>query len=102
MWAGGLTEVLRISAMAAAYDIPVVPHCSGPYSNHFVISQPHSPFCEFLITSPDGDRVMPLFGDLFEGEQLPENGSIQVSDAPGFGLELRRDAVPLRRPYNEA
>ena len=23
MWAGGLTEVLRICAMAAAYDLPV-------------------------------------------------------------------------------
>ena len=71
MWAGGLTELLRICAMASAYDIPVVPHCSGPYSNHLVISQPNCPFSEFLITSLRGEEVRPLFGNLFEGEILP-------------------------------
>ncbi len=55
MWMGGLTEALRVSAMAAAYDIPVVPHGSGPYSYHFVTSQPHIPFGEYVNTSPAGD-----------------------------------------------
>ncbi len=26
MWMGGLTELIKVAAMAAAYDIPVVPH----------------------------------------------------------------------------
>ena len=39
MWVGGLTETLRIAAHAAAYDTPVVPHGSGPYSYHFIASQ---------------------------------------------------------------
>ncbi|KAJ8093004.1 hypothetical protein PM082_011324 [Marasmius tenuissimus] len=30
MWLGGLTELLKMSAMASTYDIPVVPHGSGP------------------------------------------------------------------------
>jgi L-alanine-DL-glutamate epimerase-like enolase superfamily enzyme len=98
-WVGGLTEALRVSAMAAAYDIPVIPHCSGPYSNHFVMSQPHCPFCEFLITSPKGDGVQPIFGDLFEGEVLPEDGLIHLTDRPGWGLKVRRDVVDLHRPY---
>jgi L-rhamnonate dehydratase len=34
MWMGGLTEAIRVSAMAAAYDIPVVPHGSAGYSYH--------------------------------------------------------------------
>lgn len=99
MWAGGLTELLRICAMASAYDIPVVPHCSGPYSNHLVISQPNCPFSEFLITSPRGEEVRPLFGNLFEGEILPERGLIGVSEEPGWGLRVRREAVELRRPH---
>ena len=33
MWVGGMTELLKISAMAAAYDLPVVPHGSGPLGN---------------------------------------------------------------------
>ncbi len=99
MWLGGLTEALRVSAMAAAYDIPVVPHGSGPYSYHFVMAQAHSPFCEYLITSADASRIEPVFGALFENEELPENGRIRPSDEPGFGLRLRQDAVALQRPY---
>lgn len=33
---GGLTELLKLSAMASAYDIPIVPHGSGPYSYHAI------------------------------------------------------------------
>ena len=99
MWLGGLTEALRVAAMAAAYDLPVVPHGSGAYSYHFVMSQPHCPFCEYLITSPAADRIEPVFGTLFEGETLPENGRMRMDDRPGFGLELNRDAVTLERPY---
>lgn len=101
MWVGGLTELLRISAMAAAYDIPVVPHGSGPYSYHFVISQPHSPFVEYINTSPAADVVQPVFGRLFVEEPLPERGRVQPSGVPGWGLELDREAVRLTRPYAE-
>ncbi|MGF6233304.1 L-rhamnonate dehydratase [Inquilinus ginsengisoli] len=96
MWAGGLTELLRIAAHAAAYDIPVVPHGSGPYSYHYVMSQPNAPFCEYVANSPDGRSVQPVFGSLFRNEPVPQNGRLDVSDAPGFGLELNPDA-PLRR-----
>lgn len=88
MWVGGLTELLRISAHAAAYDIPVIPHGSGPYSYHFIASQPHSPFCEYVAASPDGRSIRPVFGDLFVGEDLPANGRLKVSPKPGFGMEI--------------
>ena len=94
MWVGGMTELLRVSAMASAYDIPVVPHASGPYSYHFVVSQPNSPFQEYLANSPDGKSVLPVFGDLFLNEPIPTKGYLDVSelDKPGFGLELNPKA----------
>ena len=94
MWVGGMTELQRISAMAAAYDIPVVPHASGPYSYHFVISQPNAPFQEYLANSPDGKSVQPVFGDLFVNEPIPSKGYLDVSqlDKSGFGLELNPKA----------
>ena len=94
MWVGGMTELQRISAMAAAYDIPVVPHASGPYSYHFVVSQPNAPFQEYLANSPDGKSVQPVFGDLFVNEPLPTKGYLDVAqlDKPGFGLELNPEA----------
>ncbi|WP_306120152.1 MULTISPECIES: L-rhamnonate dehydratase [unclassified Roseitalea] len=102
MWLGGLTEALRLAAMAAAYDIAVVPHGSGAYSYHYVMSQPNCPFCEYLITSPEADRLEPVFGTLFENEAIPQDGRLVLSDEPGFGLELNRGAVPLNRPYAES
>ncbi|KWU42802.1 enolase C-terminal domain-like protein [Rhodotorula sp. JG-1b] len=88
MWLGGLTELLKVSAQAAAYDIPVIPHGSGPYSYHYIMSQVHSPFCEYIANSADGKSIAPVFGNLFLNEPVPHGGSIDVSDAPGFGLEL--------------
>ena len=97
MWCGGLTELLRISALAAAYDIPVVPHGSGAYSYHFVITQPHCPFCEYLNTSPDCLSFPAVFGDMFENEILPVNGHIRLTDEPGWGLRISRKELNLRR-----
>lgn len=90
MWVGGLTELLKVSSMASAYDLPVIPHASGPYSYHFVVSQANSPFQEYLANSPDGKSVMPVFGNLFTNEPIPTKGYLDVSelDKPGFGLEV--------------
>jgi L-rhamnonate dehydratase len=93
MWVGGMTELLRIAAHAAAYDTPVVPHGSGPYSYHFIASQTGAAFCEYVAASPDGKSIQPVFGDLFVGEQLPQNGKLKLSDKPGFGMELRDRAM---------
>ena len=100
MHVGGLTEVLRIAAMAAAYDIPVVPHCGGSYSYHFSITQAHSPFVEYFNASTVGDQIVPSLGPMFLGEPLPEGGRITLSNDPGWGLTLDRDTVLLRRVYN--
>jgi L-rhamnonate dehydratase len=99
MWVGGLTELMRIGAMAAAYDIPVVPHGSGAYSYHYLITQPTVQFGEYVNMSPGGDVLVPLFGDMFSGDPLPQDGAVVVGDAPGFGLTLNRDAVTLQRPF---
>ena len=98
MWLGGLTELLKVSALAAAYDIPVVPHASGNYSYHFVASQTNTPFQEYLANSPDGESVQPVFGNLFVDEPIPVKGYLDVSvlNKPGFGLEINH-AAPLVR-----
>lgn len=98
MWVGGLTELLRVNAQAQAYDIPVVPHASGPYSYHFVFSQTNTPFQEYLANSPDSTAVLPVFGTLFKEEPIPINGKMKVTvlDKPGFGVELspRANLIP--------
>ncbi|MGN6488213.1 MAG: L-rhamnonate dehydratase [Devosia sp.] len=96
MWVGGLTETLRIASHASAYDVVVVPHGSGPYSYQFIASQTGPAFCEYVAASPDGKSIMPVFGDLFEGEAMPVEGKLRISDAPGFGMVLAgRDGLEL-------
>jgi L-rhamnonate dehydratase len=95
MWVGGLTELLRIAAHAGAYDIPVVPHGSGPYAYHFIASQPQAAFCEYVAASADGRSILPVFGALFVNEDTPKNGKITLSERPGFGMEIA-DRTMLR------
>ena len=63
-WCGGLTEARRIVAMAASYDIPVIPHGSGPYSYHLQFAFNNCPVGELINLSPDADRIVPIFGGL--------------------------------------
>lgn len=88
MWVGGLTELLRIAAHAGAYDIPMLPHGSGPYSYHFIATQTNPPLCEYVAASPDGRSVLPCFGRLFDGEEVPVNGRVRLNDRPGFGMTI--------------
>ncbi|KKB11043.1 rhamnonate dehydratase [Devosia geojensis] len=98
MWVGGLTALLQIAAQAAAYDIPVIPHGSGPYSYHFIMSQPGPALCEYVAASPDGRSIRPIFGALFSGEDLPREGRLKLSPAPGFGMEIADRA--LLKPFS--
>ncbi len=98
-WCGGLTEVRKIAAMAAAYDILVVPHGSSIFSYHFVLASTSSPFAEFLVMSKGADRIVPMFGELFVDEPVPVNGYLELTDKPGWGVELNRKSTKLERPF---
>jgi L-rhamnonate dehydratase len=96
-WCGGITELIKISALADAYGALVVPHGSSVYSYHFVITRTNSPFSEFLMMAPEADEVVPMFSPLLVGEPVPVNGRMKLPDTPGFGVELNPD-VELIRP----
>lgn len=98
-WCGGLTELLKIAAMASAEHKLVVPHGSSVYSYHFAIASHVTPFAEFLMMAPQADRIVPMFDPLFANEPVPENGLMDVPDRPGFGVELNPD-LTLDRPFN--
>ncbi len=87
-WCGGLTELLKIKALASAYNRLVIPHGSSVYSYHFSIASDATPFSEFLMMAPKADKIVPMFDPLFENEPVPINGLMNVSDQPGFGVEL--------------
>lgn len=100
-WCGGVTELLKISALADARGKLVVPHGSSVYSYHFVITRHNSPFAEFLMMHPEATEVVQMFAPQLLGEPVPENGRMRVSalDRPGFGVELNPE-ITLHRPYS--
>ncbi|GLK83609.1 L-rhamnonate dehydratase [Ancylobacter defluvii] len=99
-WCGGVTELIKISALADAHSALVVPHGSSVYSYHFVITRQNSPFAEFLMMHPVPDQVVPMFTPLLLDEPVPVNGRMKASvlDKPGFGVRLNPE-VKLHRPY---
>jgi L-rhamnonate dehydratase len=97
-WCGGITELVKISAMADARGVLVVPHGSSVYSYHFVVTRHNSPFAEFLMMSPGADVVVPMFSPLLLDEPVPESGRMKVPERPGFGVSLNPDCK-LVRPF---
>lgn len=97
-WCGGITELIKISALADARGVKVIPHGSGVYSYHFVITRTHSPITEFIMMSPAADRVAGQFEPLLVGEPVPEGGRLRLPDRPGFGVDLNPE-TKLDRPY---
>lgn len=97
-WCGGITELLKISALADAHGTMVVPHGSSVYSYHFVVTRTNSPFAEFLMMHPTADEIVPMFSPMLVGEPVPVNGRLRVPETPGFGVELS-DAIEKHRPY---
>jgi len=88
-WTGGLSELIKIVDLAAAYDIPVMPHRGGmAWSLHAIIARPECPLAEGLVLTEEEASY-----SLFSGEPVPQQGTLGVSDAPGFGLSMQRDRL---------
>ena len=95
-WCGGITETLKIGALASAYDLPVVPHGhSTPTTCHVIASQPPNlfPLLEYLIK---WNTVHQYF---LKTPIHPVQGEVKVSqlDRPGIGMELDESKVLERR-----
>jgi L-rhamnonate dehydratase len=88
-WCGGLTEMRRIGALAAAYDIPVIPHGGGLNgSSHFILSQVNSPWAELFLPPPGGPKeVYQLFEENYSITRGPEGIYMRPPERPGFGWD---------------
>ena len=88
-WAGGLTEMIKICALASVYDIPVIPHHGAIASTQLIASQTiiTCPMQEYLIQH--GAR-----GQFFHKEPVvPVDGYIALPDRPGIGIELDESKI---------
>ena len=98
---GGLTEALRVCALAGERGLLVVPHLwntgiSVAAAVHLAAVTPHCPFIEFLPPELSGSA---LRRELLVEEPRMVDGALPLPAAPGLGVELDREAL---RRFEEA
>lgn len=89
-WCGGLTELRKIGAMAAAYDIPVIPHGGGlSDAAHWILATTNSPWSELFLPPPGGPKeVYSMHEEQYGISRGPEGIYMRPSSKPGFGRDL--------------
>ena len=89
-WCGGLTELRRISAMASAYDIPVIPHGGGLNGSiHYTIANVNAPWAELFLPPPGGPKeVYQLFEENYNITRGPDGIYMRPHERPGWGWDI--------------
>lgn len=92
-WCGGLSELRHIGALAAAYNISVIPHAGWQYGgSQYILATVNSPWCEMFMPPPGGPpEVYKRFEEENNITRGPEGIYMRPPDRPGFGWELTVD-----------
>jgi L-alanine-DL-glutamate epimerase-like enolase superfamily enzyme len=80
---GGVTEWMKVAAMAQAWNRPVASHLFHDFSVHLVAAAPNGLFVEY----------MPWWDVIYEEPLRVKDGHIEVPDKPGWGLKLDSQAL---------
>ena len=89
----GITEWLRVAALAAGYGLHISGHCAPNLHAHVAAAVPNLRHLEYFH-----DHVR-IEDELFDGALDPTGGVLRPDQGrPGLGLSLReRVAAPYRR-----
>ncbi|MGF0117868.1 galactonate dehydratase [Promicromonospora sp. Marseille-Q5078] len=99
--AGGITEVRKIAAMAEAYDIAVAPHCPlGPIALAACLQLDAVAYNAVIQEQSLGIHYN-TSNDLLDYVVDPSvfayaDGSVEIPDGPGLGIEVDEDYVRER------
>ena len=78
---GGITQWLKVAAMAEAYNLPVISHIMPEISMHLVAGVPNGLTVEYI----------PWAALLFEDVPKFADGELTVPDRPGMGLNFNEE-----------
>lgn len=90
---GGITQARKISALAEAYGVPVIPHAGQMHNYQVVMASLNSPMAEYfpIVGVEVGNE---LFWYLFAGEPKATDGFIDLDDTvPGLGLSIDEEKL---------
>ena len=80
---GGVTEFMKVAAMAQAWHRPVASHIFHEFSIHLIAAIPNGLIVEY----------MPWWEIIYENPPQAVDGSMTLSKDPGWGLTLNRAAL---------
>jgi L-alanine-DL-glutamate epimerase-like enolase superfamily enzyme len=89
-WTGGISELVKLCALASAFDVPLVAHGHSllPALHVAGAQSPTTvPYVEYLIRHQENKQFFhkPIY--------RPENGAVQLPSLPGLGLVLDSEKV---------
>lgn len=94
IWAGGVSEMMKIFALCSAYGVPLIPHGgSVPINAHLTaaVSPTDAPYIEYLVQWNEFTQFF------WKNPTKPVNGYISPTDDPGLGLEIDEEKVISRQ-----
>ena len=89
---GGITEFMKVAALAQAYDLDIAPHGKQEVHVHLVSAIPNGLIVEFYAESTD-----PMWGKTFMEHLQLRDGCVEPPDRPGLGFELNEEALAPHR-----
>jgi L-alanine-DL-glutamate epimerase-like enolase superfamily enzyme len=90
---GGISQARKISALAEAHAVPVIPHAGQMHNYHIVMASVNSPMAEYF-PPVDVEVGNELFWYLCKGEPRAKGGYIDLADdVPGLGLTIDEEAL---------
>jgi len=85
---GGITEFMKVAALAQAYDLPIAPHGNQEVHVHLVAAISNGLIVEFYRGTTD-----PMWGKSLRHYLTLEDGQVRAPDRPGLGIELNEEAL---------
>ena len=85
---GGITEYMKVAALAQAHDLPVAPHGSQDVHVHLVAAVPNGLTVEYYRGSTD-----PMWDKMFKHTLQVVDGFVSPPDRPGMGIEPNDEAL---------
>ena len=89
---GGVSEFMKVAALAQAHDLPIAPHGNPELHVHLAAAAPNAIIVE--VARIDGDTIWNHF---FQRRVELTDGQVSAPNAPGFGIELDEEKLDTCR-----
>ena len=85
---GGITEFMKVAAMAQSHDLPLASHGTQDVHIHLMTAIPNGLILEYYSTSTD-----PLRSEMLVDNLQVEGGYVRPPDKPGLGIEPNEEVL---------